>query len=203
MKSVVPISPADVAGRTLGAVVSGEATTFRVWAPQRTSVDLAICEPPTDSGVWTADACVIREFRPLQPDSSGYWSGVTRDLEPGTLYKFRLDGHDGLEAYVQVPLDRAPQLRTGLPLQLLDADGKVLATNPISFVSPRVDDQTQTVLAKSLLKQKPDSVRVLQFVRSRLVWRSVPGLKWMCPVSMWYALVPWLTPVCVTERRMA
>jgi RND family efflux transporter MFP subunit len=87
-----------------------------------------------------------------------------------------IDDTQALEAYVQVPLDRAPQLRTGLPLQLLDADRKVLATNPITFVSPRVDDQTQTVLAKSLLKQKPEAVRVLQFVRSRIVWRSVPGL---------------------------
>ncbi len=87
-----------------------------------------------------------------------------------------IDDTQALEAYVQVPLDRAPQLRTGLSLQLLDADRKVLATNPITFVSPRVDDQTQTVLAKSLLKEKPEAVRVLQFVRSRIVWRSVPGL---------------------------
>ena len=87
-----------------------------------------------------------------------------------------IDDTQALEAYVQVPLDRAPQLRTGLSLQLLDADRKVLATNPITFVSPRVDDQTQTVLAKSLLKEKPEAVRVLQFVRSRIIWRSVPGL---------------------------
>ena len=36
----------------------------------------------------------------------------------------------------------------GLPVQLLDADGKVVATNPITFVAPRVDDATQTVLVE-------------------------------------------------------
>jgi RND family efflux transporter MFP subunit len=87
-----------------------------------------------------------------------------------------IDATDSLEANIQVPLDRSPMLRPGLPVQLLDADGKVVATNPLSFISPRVDDETQTVLVKSLLRQAPPSVKVLQFVRSRIVWRSQPGL---------------------------
>ena len=81
-----------------------------------------------------------------------------------------------LEAYIQVPLDRSPELRVGLPVQLLDADGKVAATNPVTFVAPRVDDATQTVLVKSLLREFPPSLRVQQFVRARIVWRQAPGL---------------------------
>ena len=87
-----------------------------------------------------------------------------------------IDDGQALEAYVQIPLDRSPQVRLGLPVQILDAEGKVVATNPISFIAPRVDDQTQTVLVKSLLRDVPPSVRVLQFVRSRIIWRSVQGL---------------------------
>jgi RND family efflux transporter MFP subunit len=87
-----------------------------------------------------------------------------------------IDDKSGLEAYIQVPVDRAPGLRLGLPVQILDADGKVIATNPITFVAPRVDPGTQTVLAKSLLKEIPPSVRVQQFIRTRVIWRSVPGL---------------------------
>ena len=63
-----------------------------------------------------------------------------------------------------MPLDRAPDLRLGLPVQMLDADGKVVATNPITFVAPRVDDATQTVLVKSLLRDAPPAIRVQQFV---------------------------------------
>jgi RND family efflux transporter MFP subunit len=87
-----------------------------------------------------------------------------------------IDDKAGLEAYIQVPVDRAPSLRLGLPVQLLDENGKVMATNPITFVAPRVDPATQTVLAKSLLRNAPPSVRVQQFVRTRIIWRSVPGL---------------------------
>jgi RND family efflux transporter MFP subunit len=87
-----------------------------------------------------------------------------------------IDDNSGYEAYIQIPLDRSPDLKLGLPVELLDTDGKVLATNPVSFVAPRVDDATQTVLAKSALKQSPPSFRVRQFVRSRIVWRTVQGL---------------------------
>ncbi len=87
-----------------------------------------------------------------------------------------IDDNNSLEAYIQVPLDRAPDLRIGVPVQLLDSDGKVMATNPISFVAPRVDDATQTVLVKSALRQRPPSIRTEQFVRSRIVWRSAPGV---------------------------
>lgn len=87
-----------------------------------------------------------------------------------------VDDKAGLEAYIQVPVDRAADLRVGLPTQILDADGKPVATNPISFVAPRVDPATQTVLAKAALRQSPPFVRIQQFVKIRVVWRSVPGL---------------------------
>ncbi len=87
-----------------------------------------------------------------------------------------IDDKAGLEANVQVPLDRAPDLRLGLPVQILDAEGNIVATNPITFVAPRVDDATQTVLAKVALKDVPPALRVQQFVRTRVIWRTQPGL---------------------------
>jgi RND family efflux transporter MFP subunit len=87
-----------------------------------------------------------------------------------------IDDKAALEAYIQVPISQAPDLRVGLTTQILDADGKVIATNPISFVAPRVDPSTQTVLAKALLRDVPPSVRVQQFVKVRVIWRSAPGL---------------------------
>jgi RND family efflux transporter MFP subunit len=87
-----------------------------------------------------------------------------------------VDDKAGLEAYIQVPVDRAPELKIGLPTQILDVDGKVLAQNPISFVSPRADPTTQTVLAKALLRQTPPDMKIQQFVKIRLIWRSVPAL---------------------------
>jgi RND family efflux transporter MFP subunit len=87
-----------------------------------------------------------------------------------------VDDKAGLEAYIQVPLDRAPELKVGLQTAILDADGKAVARNPISFVSPRADPATQTVLAKSLLREAPANIKLQQFVKIRLIWRSTPGL---------------------------
>ncbi|HJS57703.1 MAG TPA: efflux RND transporter periplasmic adaptor subunit [Vicinamibacteria bacterium] len=59
-----------------------------------------------------------------------------------------IDQPGGLEAHVSVPVERAPQLRLGLPVQV-DGSGAVLAETRITFVSPQVDEATQTVLAKA------------------------------------------------------
>jgi RND family efflux transporter MFP subunit len=87
-----------------------------------------------------------------------------------------IDENQSLEAYIEVPLERAPDLRMGLPVQVLDEDGKVVATNPISFIAPRVDEGTQAVLVKALLKDAPPRMRVQQFIKARIVWRTVPGV---------------------------
>lgn len=87
-----------------------------------------------------------------------------------------IDDNSRLEADIQVPLDRAPDLRVGLPVQMLDAEGKALATNPITFVAPRVDERTQTILVKSVMRDAPPAMRAQQFARVRIIWRQSPGL---------------------------
>jgi len=87
-----------------------------------------------------------------------------------------IDDNSVLEADIQVPLDRSPELRVGLPVQILDAEGKVAVTNPVSFVAPRVDERTQTVLVKSALHDAPPALRTQQFSRARIVWSNAPGL---------------------------
>ena len=87
-----------------------------------------------------------------------------------------IDDNSGIELYIQVPLDRAPLLRLGLPVQLLDDKGEVVSTSEVTFVAPRVDDATQTVLAKAALKALQPSGRLQQYVRSRIVWKTAQGL---------------------------
>jgi len=76
----------------------------------------------------------------------------------------------GLEAYVSVPVERAPGLRVGLPLQIVDSTGTIAAEMRVSFVSPQVDDATQTVLVKASVPNERRSLRPAQFVRARIVW---------------------------------
>jgi RND family efflux transporter MFP subunit len=87
-----------------------------------------------------------------------------------------IDQNEQLEAYIQVPIERSPDLRIGLPVQLLDADGAVASTNPVSFVAPRVDESSQSILVKSVLKEVPAKLRAQQFLRARIVWATTEGL---------------------------
>jgi RND family efflux transporter MFP subunit len=87
-----------------------------------------------------------------------------------------IDTGRGLEAYINVPLERAADLKPGLSVELLDATGKVIASNPITFIASRADDATQSVLVKATLRTVPPGVRVMQYVRARIVWSTEPVL---------------------------
>jgi len=86
-----------------------------------------------------------------------------------------VDQNAGLEIYVNVPVAQATGLRPGLPLRVLDDTGKILGTYKVGFVSPSVDDQTQTVLVKADVEQS-GRFRTDQFVRVQIVWSTTPGL---------------------------
>jgi RND family efflux transporter MFP subunit len=81
-----------------------------------------------------------------------------------------IDQPGSLEAYVYVPIERASQLKMNLPVQVLDSDGKVLADSRISFISPQVDNTTQSVLVKARIPNGNDALRQSQFIRARVVW---------------------------------
>jgi RND family efflux transporter MFP subunit len=89
-----------------------------------------------------------------------------------------IDDNTGLEIYISVPVQQAPNLRIGLPVRLTNDAGEVLATEKVTFVSPAVDDTNQTVLAKAPLSGgKAGSFRTEQFVRAQLVFSTAPGLR--------------------------
>lgn len=92
-----------------------------------------------------------------------------------------VDRNTDLEAYIQVPLERATQLRLGLPVEIVSDSGAVLAKSRITFVSPQVDTGMQSVLVKTLITNPRREIRSAQFVRARVVWSSHPGL--MIPVT--------------------
>src|SRR5688500_6862567 len=75
---------------TLGAIYGAGTTSFRVWAPEQTSVDLDVDtadpkEPETAGPKGPA--------LPLTADSCGYWHGHF-SLPPGTRYRYRLNGDE-------------------------------------------------------------------------------------------------------------
>jgi len=81
-----------------------------------------------------------------------------------------VDQPGSLEAYVYVPVERSSQLKMNLAVQILDNTGKVLADTHITFISPQVDNTTQTVLVKARIANANDALRNSQFIRARVVW---------------------------------
>ena len=81
-----------------------------------------------------------------------------------------VDRPGSLEAYISVPVERGPQLHLGMPVRILDSAGAVAADSRVSFVSPQVSDQTQTILVKARIENLKGTLRPAQFIRAQVVW---------------------------------
>src|SRR6267378_3321971 len=81
-----------------------------------------------------------------------------------------IDEPGALEAYIYVPAERAKNLKTGLPVRLLDTAGNPISETSITFVSPQVETETQTVLAKATIQNPQGKLRISQQVRAQITW---------------------------------
>jgi RND family efflux transporter MFP subunit len=104
-----------------------------------------------------------------------------------------IDANVGFEVYLNVPVQQAPKLKVGLPVRIVDESGATIAEEKIAFVSPSVDEQTQTVLVKTPVSV-PGALRTDQYVRTYVIWTTEAGL--MVPVTavtringQWFAFV--------------
>ncbi len=98
------------------------------------------------------------------------------DFVDTTTQLLRITQNQQLEVQIQIPLDRATALRTGLPVQLIDEHGKVLQTGKISFVAPDVDPSTQSIEVKGVFNNPGGKLRTSQFARVRVIWETRPGV---------------------------
>lgn len=103
-----------------------------------------------------------------------------------------VDQPGNLEVYIQAPIERAPELRLGLPVDIVNGQEKLLASTRIDFISPEADPQTQSVLVKAHVANPRDELRTAQFVRARIVWSEQPRV-----------LIPVLAVLRVTGQDFA
>ncbi len=86
-----------------------------------------------------------------------------------------IDSNAGLEIYLSVPVQQAPNLKIGLPVQLMGDAGVSTTTEKVTFIDPTVDDTTQTVLVKAAVTATK-GLRTDQFVRTRVLWSNNPTI---------------------------
>jgi RND family efflux transporter MFP subunit len=82
----------------------------------------------------------------------------------------------GLELHVNVPVQEGPKLKTGLSVRILDESGVTVDTEKVNFISPTVNDDTQTVLVKTPITGSSKIFRTDQLVRVRVLWSVVPTI---------------------------
>lgn len=97
------------------------------------------------------------------------------DRVTNTTMLTSVDKPGSLEAYVYIPVERSSQLKMNMPVQIVDGSGQVIADSRITFISPQVDNTTQTVLIKSRIANNEDKLRNLQFIRARVIWGMHQG----------------------------
>ncbi len=81
-----------------------------------------------------------------------------------------------LEVNISVPIERGPQLRSGMPVQLLDGQGKSVGNSRVFFIAPNTANATQSVLVKSLFDNAKGQLRADQYVRARVIWNQRQGV---------------------------
>ncbi|HAZ50049.1 MAG TPA: efflux RND transporter periplasmic adaptor subunit [Cyanobacteria bacterium UBA11371] len=86
-----------------------------------------------------------------------------------------LTQNQALDLNLSIPIEKASQLRPGLPVQLTGAKGEAIATGSINFISPQVNTQSQAILAKATFDNTSRQLRDGQFVRAKIIWNSRPN----------------------------
>ena len=131
---------------------------LKVGAISQQEYDQAESAILTAKATWAANDARVREnqvqlqyFRVTAPTA-----GVVGDIPVRVGDRVKtdtvlttIDQNVGLEVYVQVPIERAQDIRPGLRVRLLDGQGQTVVESVIDFVSPQVDDRTQSILAKA------------------------------------------------------
>lgn len=92
-----------------------------------------------------------------------------------------LTKNDSLELNINIPLNQAKLLRLGLPVQILDAQGKVTSGGRLSFISPNASSDSQTVRVKAIFTNFGGQLINSQSVQTRVIWDQRPGI--LIPVT--------------------
>jgi RND family efflux transporter MFP subunit len=94
------------------------------------------------------------------------------DYVSSTTMLTTVDEDKDLEAYIYLPTERAAEVRSGLPVDLMDAGGALLARTSLDFVSPQVDNNLQGILAKAPVPKASQQLRNGQMVNARITWSA-------------------------------
>ncbi len=81
-----------------------------------------------------------------------------------------------LELNVGLPSEKVFIIQKGLPIQILDYEGKFIANSTLSFISPKIDTDTQTILVKAIFQNPKEMLKADQSVKVRVLYSKSSGI---------------------------
>jgi RND family efflux transporter MFP subunit len=148
------------------------------------SYDLAVQAFENSKVDWeSTTAARVAEQRQLSYyNVTAPFSGIVGDIpvhvgdyvSPQTMLT-TVDENAELEAYIYIPTERAPDIRMGLPVQIVTSTGDLIENTKVYFVSQQVDNATQAILVKAPVHGSFDKFRNSQLVKARVVWSTSPA----------------------------
>ncbi|MBE9168029.1 efflux RND transporter periplasmic adaptor subunit [Pleurocapsales cyanobacterium LEGE 06147] len=118
------------------------------------------------------DATIVAPFAGIVGDIPvriGSFVGTSDELTSVTTSQ-------SLDLRLSIPIERRRDLRQGLRVELSDARGNPLRTGQISFISPQVTANAQSILAKATFPNPDGQLLDQQFVRARVIWSEGSGV---------------------------
>jgi RND family efflux transporter MFP subunit len=97
------------------------------------------------------------------------------DYVSATTVLTTVDENADLEAYIYIPTERASEVKMGLPVDIIDSDGKSIVKSKVSFLSPQVDNGLQSILVKAEIPRTTQRLRNQQLVKARVIWNTNPA----------------------------
>ena len=81
-----------------------------------------------------------------------------------------------LQVEISIPQERAAELRKGMPIELVDNKGNILGRSQVFFISPNVNQNTQSILIKATFDNSKNQLRASEYVNARVIWERRPGV---------------------------
>lgn len=80
-----------------------------------------------------------------------------------------------LDLNVSIPAELQSRLRLGLPVEIIDKDGKPGVRGQVTYIAPSVTANTQSILTKFSFTND-GTLRDRQYARVRVIWDKKPGV---------------------------
>ncbi|MGA1133104.1 MAG: efflux RND transporter periplasmic adaptor subunit [Prochlorotrichaceae cyanobacterium] len=88
-----------------------------------------------------------------------------------------ITNNQALEIELPVPVEYRERLKPNLVVELRDYSTEtVLAEGQVDFVSPTVDNRTQSILVKAKVDNSEGTLQDAQQVEARILWSEAPGI---------------------------